>query len=343
MTGAPPPGGVLVVGDVMTDLIVRPEGPPAPGSDRSATISERPGGSAANQAAWLGHLGVKVTLAARVGAADRERCAAWLRGFGVRPVLAADARRPTGRLVCLLDPDGERSFLTDRGANAALGRRDLPAALLDGAALLHVSGYALFAPGPRAAVRALMAAARRRGIAVSVDAASAAPLRHAGAANFRAWTAAATLGFANAAEAAVLAGSDDPATQLAVLASWYGLAVVKRGAAGAELARRDGLRLARPARTVAVRDSTGAGDAFLAGFLAAWLAGAPPARCLARGIALGTLAVTRLGGQPRQGERRPLAGPAPLLPRTHDDLDLDGQSHQNQRQEPTMFCHRLLP
>ncbi len=293
-----PPGHVVVVGDVMRDIIVRPQGPPAPGSDQSATIRERPGGSAANQAAWLGHLGVRVTLAARVGAADREACAAWLRGFGVRPALAADARRPTGRLIALLDADGERSFLTDRGANAALNHRDLPARLLDGAALLHVSGYALFAPGPRAAVRRLMDAAARRGVAVSVDVASAAPLCAMGAEPFRTWTAGAALCFANADEAAVLAGSDDPATQMARLASWYGLAVVKRGAAGAELSRQDGRCLARPARAAAMRDSTGAGDAFLAGFLAAWLAGAPPGRCLARGIALGARAVSRLGGQP---------------------------------------------
>lgn len=299
MTPAPPrPGHVLVVGDLMTDIIVRPQGPPAPGSDRTATIRRRPGGSGANQAAWLGHLGVPVTFAARVGAADRDACAAWLSGFGVRPALAADARRPTGMLVSLIDADGERSFLTDRGANAALARRDLPVALLDGAALLHVSGYALFAPGPRAAVRALMAAAARRGIPVSVDAASAAPLAAVGADHFRAWTEGAAFCFANAAEAAVLADSDDAVTQLARLAACYGLAVVKRGAAGAVLARRDGLRLARAARPAAARDATGAGDAFLAGFLAAWLAGAKPGRCLARGVALGARAVRQIGGQP---------------------------------------------
>lgn len=292
------PGHVVVVGDLMTDILVRPVGLPAPGSDQPATIRMRPGGAGANQAAWLAHLGVPVTLAARVGAADCARCAAWLDGLGVRPALAADARRPTGLLVSLIDGNGERSFLTDRGANAALGRRDLPAALLDGAALLHVSGYALFEPGPRAAVRVLMAQAGRRGIPVSIDAASTAPLRAVGAAQFRAWTEGAAVLFANAAEAAVLAESDDATTQLARLAACYGLAVVKRGAAGAALARRDGLRLARAARTVTVRDTTGAGDAFLAGFLAAWLADAPPGRCLARGVALGARAVARLGGQP---------------------------------------------
>jgi sugar/nucleoside kinase (ribokinase family) len=307
MTRAARPGHVVVVGDVMTDLIVLPDGPPAHGSDRRAVIREHPGGGGANLASWLGALGVPVTLAARVGAADRDRCAAWLGRFGVRAALAADPRRPTGRLVALLDADGERSFLTDRGANAALGRRDLPAALLDGAALLHVSGYALFEAGPRAAVLALMAASRRRGIAVSVDAASAAPLR--AAASFLSWTHGADLGFANAAEAAVLTDSDELATQLARLAACYGTAVVKRGAAGAALARRDGAVLTQAARTVRVRDATGAGDAFLAGFIAAWTAGAPPARCLARAVALGTRAVARLGGQPPAVLR-----PAPSAP-----------------------------
>ncbi|HET9019878.1 MAG TPA: PfkB family carbohydrate kinase, partial [Acetobacteraceae bacterium] len=62
MTATSPPGHVLVVGDVMTDIIVRAEGPAAPGSDRPATVSVRAGGGGANLAAWLGHLGVKVTL-----------------------------------------------------------------------------------------------------------------------------------------------------------------------------------------------------------------------------------------------------------------------------------------
>ena len=158
------PGFAVVVGDVMTDVIVKPEGPLARGTDRRARIATLPGGSGANQAAWLGHFGVPVRFAARVGAGDVAASAASLRAFGVEPRLAADNHLPTGTLVTLLDPDGERSFLTDRGANDALGPGDLPESLLDGAALLHVSGYALFGEGPRAAVLALMAAARRRGL-----------------------------------------------------------------------------------------------------------------------------------------------------------------------------------
>ena len=58
---------VLVIGDVITDVIVRPEGPIVPGSDRRAQISVHPGGSASNQAAWLARFGVPVALAARAG------------------------------------------------------------------------------------------------------------------------------------------------------------------------------------------------------------------------------------------------------------------------------------
>jgi sugar/nucleoside kinase (ribokinase family) len=62
----------VVCGDVINDLLVKPlDGlGPWPGSDTPATILARPGGSAANQAAWLAHLGADVVFAGRVGARD---------------------------------------------------------------------------------------------------------------------------------------------------------------------------------------------------------------------------------------------------------------------------------
>src|SRR5208282_1234317 len=99
----------LVVGDVMVDTIVRLEGPIALGSDRRARIVERPGGSAANQAVWLAHFGVDVGF---VGAADREAETRRFARAGVKAHLAGDPERETGRLIALVDPSGERSFLT---------------------------------------------------------------------------------------------------------------------------------------------------------------------------------------------------------------------------------------
>ena len=63
---------ILVIGDLMMDVIVRPEGPMAKGSDRRAKIAFEPGGSSANQAAWLAFFGVAVDFVARVGLSDVE-------------------------------------------------------------------------------------------------------------------------------------------------------------------------------------------------------------------------------------------------------------------------------
>jgi sugar/nucleoside kinase (ribokinase family) len=286
---------ILVVGDLMIDTIVKPEGPLARGSDRRAAIVDRPGGSAANQAAWLAHFGAAVDFVARVGAADRRREAARLRRAGVTPHLVGDARHETGRLIALVEASGERSFLTDRGANLALSARDLSDALVDGAAMIHLSGYSFFTPGPREAVVSLIA--RAAGRPVGVDPASAEFLREAGPESFLAWTRGATTLFPNAEEAAVLAGTDDPETQGARLAAHYPLVVVKRGSAGCE-AFAGNQRWQAAAPRVEVKDSTGAGDAFVAAFLVARLAGRTIERCLAEAAAAGAAATEFIGGQP---------------------------------------------
>ena len=287
---------ILVIGDVMTDIVVRATGPLARGSDRRASIVFRPGGSAANQAAWLASFGAEVDFVARVGAADLESETARLRAAGVRPHLVEDNDRETGRLVALIDPDGERSFLTDRGANDALRSADIPDALIAGAALIHLSGYSFFAPSPRAAVLDVM---RRAGVKpVSVDPASAEFLREVGAENFHDWTLGAAILFPNAEEAAILAGSDDPETQCARLAAIYPLVVIKRGAAGCEAAA-GARRWRAEARQVGAIDTTGAGDAFVAAFLAARLAGEDIQPALERAVAAGAQAATRIGGRPK--------------------------------------------
>lgn len=289
---------VLVVGDVMTDVIVIPEGPLVRGSDRRAAIRSHPGGSGANQAVWLGSFGSRVGLVARVGAADRPQLEAYFRARQVEPWLAADPLLPSGVLVTLVDPDGERSFLTDRGANLALSAADLPPALLAETRLLLVSGYAFFAAGPRTAVREIWSEARRRGVAIATDPASVSFLAEVGAGNFLAWTAGAALIFANADEAAALTGSGELDAQMRALGAHYDRVVIKRGAAGAALGDRRGILANLPAPTVPVVDTTGAGDAFAAGFLSAEADGADPRSCLQAGIDAGTRAVQMVGGQP---------------------------------------------
>jgi sugar/nucleoside kinase (ribokinase family) len=286
---------VLVIGDVMTDVIVRPEGPLAARSDRRAAIRFEPGGSAANQAAWLASFGVAVDFVARVGADDREAETIRLARAGVTPHLAGDPDHPTGRLVALIDPTGERSFFTDRGANESLAASDVPDSLIAGAALIHLSGYSFFAPSPRAAVTDVMR--RAGGKPVSVDPGSAEFLREVGPENFFRWTRGAALLMPNADEAEMLTGSADPEAQAARLAALYPLVILKRGAEGA-LAVEGGRRWRIAAPKVEAVDATGAGDAFAAGFLTARLEGADVEAALGRAVAAGAKATTRIGGRP---------------------------------------------
>lgn len=289
---------VLVVGDVMTDVIVVPEGPIVKGSDRRAKVRSRPGGSGANQAVWLGAMGANVTFAARVGADDRAMYENYFRGLGVVPVLSGDREQPSGVLVTIVDPDGERSFLTDRGANLNMSPGDLDESLLDDIGMVMVSGYSFFAPGPRAAVQGLFAAAKARGIVVAVDPASVGFLVEVGAAQFLAWTSGASAIFANESEAEALTGVTGHAAQMRALGAHYDTVLIKRGRFGAAIGGRDGIRVELPAPEVTVVDSTGAGDAFAAGFIAARLAGADEAEALAKAIAAGAKAVQSIGGQP---------------------------------------------
>ena len=289
---------VIVIGDVMTDVIVIPEGPMVRGSDRRAQIRTRPGGSGANQAVWFGSMGTRVTFVARVGARDKPHLEAYFKGFHVDPVLIADAEKSSGMLVTIIDPDGERSFLTDRGANLDLSHSDMPVWLLDDTRLVVVSGYSLFAENPRGAVQWMAGEARRRGIPVAVDAASVGFIEEVGTQNFLDWTKGFSTLFANADEATALSGTRVLEEQFARLTPNYDRVVIKLGAAGAAIGNADGLRLSRPAPKVDVIDTTGAGDAFAAGFLSAELRGEALETALAAGIKAGSAAVTQIGGQP---------------------------------------------
>jgi sugar/nucleoside kinase (ribokinase family) len=289
---------VLVVGDVMTDIIVVPEGPMVRGSDRRATIRSRPGGSGANQAVWLGSMGTRVTFVARVGAADKGHLEAYFKGFHVDPVLIADARLPSGVLVTVVDEDGERSFLTDRGANLALAPSDMPVWLLEDTALVLMSGYSYFAEVPRSAVMYLTGEASERGIGFAVDAASVGFLEEVGARNFLDWTRGASILFTNRDEALALSGSTDLEAQMRMLGSNYGRVVIKLGAEGAALGNKEGIAVTLPAPPVVAVDTTGAGDAFAAAFITAELKGSLADDCLRAGIVAGAEAVKKIGGQP---------------------------------------------
>ncbi len=236
------------------------------------------GGSAANTARWLARLGTRTTLVCAVGrdGAGRALVAA-LRADGVLVRAVRPAGAPTARIGMLVDPaTGERSFVADRGAADLLRPTDLEAAWFRGVGVLHLPAYSLLGP-LGAAGRAAVVRARAAGAQVSLDLASSGPLLAAGraAAHTLALEVAPDLLFTNQTEAAAFLGQPDPARLL----DFAPVAVVKRGADGATLlirgpggATTPGVRLEVATRPFVAADTTGAGDAFDAGFLASWLA-----------------------------------------------------------------------
>ena len=135
MTDAPggsavPAPMVMVVGDVMVDVLVQVRSAVAHASDTPSSILTSPGGSAANQAVWLSRAGALVALVACAGLDPfGDAAIAALETEGVDVSFIARVGRPTGTVVALVEPDGQRSMLTDRAANLELGATEVVAAL----------------------------------------------------------------------------------------------------------------------------------------------------------------------------------------------------------------------
>jgi sugar/nucleoside kinase (ribokinase family) len=286
---------VLVVGDLATDVVAVLDGEPAPGSDRPAAIRTRGGGAGANVAVHLARLGVPVRLAACVG--DDPAGAALLAELasaGVSPAVRTVPGTASGTIVSLVEPGGQRSMLADRGANLELRPEDLPQPPERGH--LHLSGYTLLDDGPRTAGLAVLASATAAGCTTSVDPASTGPLTRYGVDRWLADTAAATVLLPNADEARLLTGCADPEAAARQLAARHRVVAVSLGAQGALWAEGEEV-IHRPAQPATVVDTTGAGDAFTAGLLAAWLGGATAADALDAGLARAAAVVGRPGAR----------------------------------------------
>lgn len=273
---------VVCAGHVNWDRTLRVDRLPEP--DGEATVRrtrEAGGGSAANVAAALSGLGVDAGLIGSVGSDDAgKRCVGELGAAGVD---LAGLRRVEGATAVkhlLVDDDGEVAVLGVPGVNEAVGPGDVDPDYVGEAEWVHLTGQ-----HPDTATR-VAALAAEAGVRVSVDPGRRPHGRDYGEALRRA-----DILFATEREAD---GLDRP----------EGVAVVeKRGRAGARVRLPDGTEHAHPGFDPPCVDTTGAGDALAAGYLAALLgdadAGRPPdhARALAVGNACGALASAQLGAR----------------------------------------------
>jgi sugar/nucleoside kinase (ribokinase family) len=264
---------LVALGDVLLDIVVTPERPIQSGTDVAGTIAFRRGGSAANTAAAFVRAGGRASLltslgsdywAARLSASLREH------GIGLHAVRHVG---PSGRVVALVDERGERSFVTERGAADDLRPEDIEPGWLRGADVLHVPAYSLFNdPIADASIRAAELARATKAL-VSSDLSSAGPLVAFGVDRTRARLAelAPDVLFANRSEAAAMLRQRGRRAWAGLLAQ-APLVVVKDGAWGCRVLWQEphdgpARQLDVAARRVRLVDSTGAGDAFAAGFL----------------------------------------------------------------------------
>ncbi|RCV56993.1 sugar kinase [Marinitenerispora sediminis] len=292
---------MVVIGDLMTDAVARAFHPLARGSDTPASVIMYGGGSGANVAAWLAIEGTDTALVGRRGSDITGRTREMeLMGYGIDARMVMDPERPTGTCVVMITHRGDRTMLSDPGANAALQPEDLPRDVFGPDGHLHMSGYTLVNEGSRRAARVALRMARESGMSISVDCGSHAPLERAGAESFLDWTNGARLLFANTEQAAVLTGREEAEAAARVLTAWYPNVVIKLGDAGALWASksRDEIVVVPAEPVEPSPGSIGAGDAFIAGFLPPWLAGHHPKEALANAHRLAARALHQPGARP---------------------------------------------
>ena len=263
------------------------------------------GGSAANSMAGVAALGLRAGFIGQV--ADDQLGAIFahdMRSLGVRfetpPLPRGDGSGPpTGRCLILVTPDAQRTMNTCPGASHELSPRAIDEEMVGSAAVTFLEGYLWGPERPRSAMlrAAEIAHQSARTVAFTLSESLCIPGRREGVQAIIE-AGAIDLLFANEHEVRHLTGSGDLERAIDQLSAKVATLVVTRGAAGS-MAIQDGQRAAIPAAPVdKVVDTTGAGDQFAAGFLAARCRGHGLQRCLESGALAAAEVISHFGARP---------------------------------------------
>jgi ribokinase len=313
---------VVALGDLNVDIIAHFDSYPDKGQDALACSTEfHCGGSAANTAIALARMGLDVVLISRVGPDSLAlKALNSLSEAGVTPTgLQRDPAAMTGLMYVVVTPDGERTILGHRGANALTDPDQVREEDIRGARLFHLSGYALLAESQRSAALLALEMACRHGLLVTLD--PGMTVSEAALDEIRALLPAIDILLPNLPEAQGLTGAESAEDCFRLLlAAGVETVALKLGKDGCLIGGAEG-HVHVPAFPVEARDSTGAGDFYSAGMIAGVLGGLDWRSAAVLGNAMGAMAAARVGA----GTSVPRAREVLALLRDSRDLSDRGQ------------------
>lgn len=282
------------LGNVVVDLVLEVPALPERGGDVLATRTEHTPGGGFNVMAAAARQGLAVTYAGAHGTGpfgDRARAA--LHAEEIDILLAPRSQPDTGFVVCLIDADGERTFVTSPGAEATLTSADLAELRPDEGDFVDVTGYSLLYDSNRTALLDFLP---RLDPAVTLVTDPGPLVREIPAGALELLLARSDWWSCNAREAALLTGIDDPAQAAHALQSRLGRGsvLVRTGPEGC-LLHYGGRLVTVPGFAVDAVDLNGAGDAHTGVFMAALARGLDPVAAAHRANAGAALAVTASG------------------------------------------------
>ncbi len=258
------------------------------------------GGSAANTVAGMAALGARPAFVGRVAQDQLGSVFAHdIRAAGVDFTTAPSAGgAPTGRCLIVVTPDGDRTMNTYLGACQELSEADLDAASVAAAEILYLEGYLWDPPAPRAAMKKAIAVARanNRKVAFTLSDVFCVEGHRA---DFQELLAGhVDLMFGNEHEVCALYQTQSLDEAMAELAKHACVAVVTRSSQGAVVLEGGRRHIVAGEKVDRVVDSTGAGDMFAGGFMAAMVEGRSLPDCARVGCITAAEVISHYGARP---------------------------------------------
>ena len=216
--------------------------------------------------------------------------------YGVEHSSQVIANKGTGVVVVIVGREGERTMFPDSGANAGLGLSDLPD--LSQFSAVYLSAYALINSQSREGVLQIVEAVKAAGLPIILDPATVGVLMEVGVSTANDWLQFVDTIILNEEESHFLTGKENPVDAAAQLLNQVKTVVIKRGSNGALGQTRNGQLIQVQAKKTTVVNTTGAGDAFAAGFISIWGNNGELIDALESGAELAAKCVALVGARP---------------------------------------------